>query len=141
MTDLLTIEGLRTTFQTRAGDVAAVDGVDLSIARGRTLGIVGESGCGKSVLSLSIMRLVPRPGRIAGGRVLLEGRDLLALPADAMRQVRGSQVAMIFQEPMTSLNPVHAIGAQIIEAIRAHEPGARDLRDRAVAALKRVRIP
>jgi peptide/nickel transport system ATP-binding protein len=138
---LLDIQGLRTVFRTAGGEVAAVDGVDLSVPRGRTLGIVGESGCGKSVLSLSIMRLVPRPGRVAAGRVLLEGRDLLALGADAMRRVRGGQVAMIFQEPMTSLNPVHPIGAQIIEALRAHEPEARDLRDRAIAALARVRIP
>jgi peptide/nickel transport system ATP-binding protein len=113
---LLTIAGLRTSFRIPGGDFAAVDGIDLTVPRGRTLGIVGESGCGKSVLSLSIMGLVPRPGRIAGGQVLLEGRDLLALPPDAMRRVRGGEVAMIFQEPMTSLNPVHPISAQIPRA-------------------------
>ncbi|SDD39454.1 ABC transporter ATP-binding protein [Belnapia rosea] len=138
---ILRIEGLRTRF----GGFAAVDGVDLDVPRGRTLGIVGESGCGKSVLSLSVMGLVPRPGRIAEGRVLLEGRDLLTLPPAAMRRVRGGEVAMIFQEPMTSLNPVHTVGAQIVEAMRAHEPkgqgSARDLRERAIAALRRVRIP
>ena len=134
---ILRIEGLRTRF----GAAAAVDGVDLELERGRTLGIVGESGCGKSVLSLSVMGLVPRPGRVAEGKVVLEGRDLLTLPAAEMRRVRGGQVAMIFQEPMTSLNPVHSIGAQIVEAMRAHEPGARDLRGRAIEALRRVRIP
>jgi peptide/nickel transport system ATP-binding protein/oligopeptide transport system ATP-binding protein len=140
---LLRIEGLRTVFRSASGDIAAVDGVDLEVARGRTLGIVGESGCGKSMLSLSIMRLVPPPGRVAAGRVLLEGEDLLAVSAARMRQLRGGQVAMIFQEPMTSLNPVHSIGLQITEAMRAHDPkaGPRELRERAVAALDRVRIP
>jgi peptide/nickel transport system ATP-binding protein/oligopeptide transport system ATP-binding protein len=104
---------------------------------------VGESGCGKSVLSLSVMRLVAHPGRVAAGRVLLEGRDLLALSNAQMRDVRGSQVAMIFQEPMTSLNPVHTVGFQITEAMRAHDPRASnaELRDRAIEALTRVRIP
>jgi peptide/nickel transport system ATP-binding protein/oligopeptide transport system ATP-binding protein len=143
MTDLLTIEGLRTTFPTRSGEVAAVDGVDLSIARGRTLGIVGESGCGKSVLSLSIMRLVPSPGRIAAGRIVFDGRDLANLPAAEMRAIRGGRIAMIFQEPMTSLNPAFTIGAQIIEAMRAHDrtASAAALRARAVGALERVRLP
>jgi peptide/nickel transport system ATP-binding protein/oligopeptide transport system ATP-binding protein len=120
-----------------------VDGVDLDVPRGRTLGIVGESGCGKSVLSLSIMRLVPPPGRVASGCVELEGRNLLDLPNAAMRDIRGSRIAMIFQEPMTSLNPVHPIGKQITEAMRAHDRRAprRELRDRAIEALNRVRIP
>ncbi len=140
---LLSIRGLRTIFRIPGGEFAAVDGVDLDVPRGRTLGVVGESGCGKSVLSLSVMRLVPRPGRIAAGEVLLDGRDLLALSPEAMRGVRGAEVAMIFQEPMTSLNPVHPVGKQITEAMRAHDPGAStaDLRDRAIAALTRVRIP
>jgi peptide/nickel transport system ATP-binding protein/oligopeptide transport system ATP-binding protein len=138
---LLAVRGLRTAFRTSGGVVTAVDGIDLTVPRGRTLGIVGESGCGKSVLSLSIMRLVPPPGFIAGGEVLLEGRDLTKLSTSEMRQVRGGQVAMIFQEPMTSLNPVHSIGTQLTEAMRAHDPGARDLRDRAIAALAKVRIP
>jgi peptide/nickel transport system ATP-binding protein len=140
---LLRVENLRTVFRTSGGDVAAVDGVSLEVPRGRTLGIVGESGCGKSVLSLSIMRLVAHPGRIAAGRVLLEGKDLASLSAAAMREVRGRDIAMIFQEPMTSLNPVHTVGFQITEAIRAHEPraGQAELRERGIAALKRVRIP
>ncbi len=140
---LLRIEGLRTVFRTSNGEIAAVDGVDLDLPRGRTLGIVGESGCGKSMLSLSIMRLVPNPGRVAAGRVLLDGRDLQALSMSEMRDVRGRDVAMIFQEPMTSLNPVHSIGFQIIEAMRAHDPRApeRELHDRAIEALRRVRIP
>ncbi|WP_137180805.1 ABC transporter ATP-binding protein [Roseomonas sp. AR75] len=140
---LLRIEGLRTVFRSSVGEIAAVDGVDLDVPRGRTLGIVGESGCGKSMLSLSVMRLVPNPGRTSQGRVLLDGQDLLQLPMAQMRQVRGSKVAMIFQEPMTSLNPVHSIGDQITEAMRAHDrtASAAELRDRAIDALKRVRIP
>ncbi len=140
---LLAIENLRTVFRTSGGDVPAVDGVSLELPRGKTLGIVGESGCGKSVLSLSVMRLVARPGRIAAGRVLLDGRELTALPADDMRQVRGRDIGMIFQEPMTSLNPVHTVGYQIGEAICAHESGIgkAELRHRAVEALRRVRIP
>ena len=143
MEDLLRIEGLRTVFPGDGGPFAAVDGVDLILERGRTLGIVGESGSGKSVLSLSIMRLVAPPGRIAGGRVFFDGQDLLSLPEPAMRALRGRRIAMIFQEPMTSLNPAHTVGAQIVEAIAAHERGVspRELRGRAVAALERVRIP
>ncbi len=143
MTALLEIEELRTVFRGRGGAVAAVDGVSLSVARGRTLGIVGESGCGKSILSLSVMRLVPQPGIVAAGRVRLDGRDLLTLPDAQMRQLRGRRIAMIFQEPMTSLNPVFTIGSQIIEAMRAHEKGTSHdaLRRRAIAALDKVRIP
>jgi len=130
-------------FHTSAGEVAAVDGVDISIGRGRTLGIVGESGCGKSVLSLSIMRLVPPPGRIAGGQVVFQGRNLLDLSLAEMRDIRGNRIAMIFQEPMTSLNPVFTAGDQITEAMRAHDrsASAAALRGRAIAALQRVRIP
>jgi len=140
---LLAVESLRTVFRTSGGEVPAVDGVSLELPRGKTLGIVGESGCGKSVLSLSVMRLVARPGRIAAGRVLLEGRDLTALPADDMRRVRGKDIAIIFQEPMTSLNPVHTVGFQIGEAIRAHEASVSnaELRHRGIEALRRVRIP
>jgi peptide/nickel transport system ATP-binding protein/oligopeptide transport system ATP-binding protein len=140
---LLSIEGLRTVFRSSNGDVAAVDGVDLSIARGKTLGIVGESGCGKSVLSLSVMRLVPPPGRIATGRIVFDGNDLLGMPAAQMRAIRGRRIGMIFQEPMTSLNPVYTAGDQIVEAMRGHDPSASAaaLRKRAVAALDRVRIP
>jgi peptide/nickel transport system ATP-binding protein/oligopeptide transport system ATP-binding protein len=130
-------------FHTVAGEVAAVDGVDLSVDRGRTLGIVGESGCGKSVLSLSIMRLVPPPGRIASGQITFDGRSLLELPLAQMRDIRGNRIAMIFQEPMTSLNPVFTVGDQITEAMRAHDRSASSaaLRSRAISALQRVRIP
>ena len=137
------VSGLRTVFRTAGGDIAAVDGVDLSVARGRTLGIVGESGCGKSVLSLSVMRLVPPPGRIAAGQIMFDGRNLLDLSLAQMRDIRGNRIAMIFQEPMTSLNPVFTVGDQITEAMRAHDrtASAGALRDRAIAALQRVRIP
>jgi peptide/nickel transport system ATP-binding protein/oligopeptide transport system ATP-binding protein len=134
---------LRTVFRTAAGEVAAVDGVDISVDRGRTLGIVGESGCGKSVLSLSVMRLVPPPGRIASGQVMFDGCNLLDLPLAQMRDIRGNRIAMIFQEPMTSLNPVFTVGDQITEAMRAHDrsASAAALRSRAISALQRVRIP
>jgi len=139
---LLAIENLRTVFRSSAGDLPAVDGVSVSVEAGRTLGIVGESGCGKSVLSLSIMRLVPRPGRIVSGSIRFQARDLLALPEAEMRSLRGGSIGMIFQEPMTSLNPVHTVGRQITEAIRAHRalsPAAA--RDLAIDSLRRVRIP
>jgi peptide/nickel transport system ATP-binding protein len=143
MTPLLQIDGVRTVFKGAGGDVPAVDGVSLSVEKGKTLGIVGESGCGKSMLSLSVMRLVPPPGRIAAGRVLFEGRDLLTLPNAAMRDIRGNRIAMIFQEPMTSLNPVFTAGDQITEAMRAHDRTASsaELKARAIAALDRVKIP
>jgi peptide/nickel transport system ATP-binding protein/oligopeptide transport system ATP-binding protein len=130
-------------FRTAGGDVAAVDGVDISVDRGRTLGIVGESGCGKSVLSLSVMRLIASPGRIEAGRILFDGRNLLELSLAEMRDIRGNRIAMIFQEPMTSLNPVFTVGDQITEAMRAHDRTASfsALRSRAIGALERVRIP
>jgi peptide/nickel transport system ATP-binding protein len=139
---LLEINSLVTEFRTGGGAFRAVDGVSLSVGRGRTLGIVGESGCGKSVLSLSVMRLLPPNGRIAAGRVLLEGTDLGTLSPGAMRAVRGGRIAMIFQEPMTSLNPVHTVGRQIVEALRVHtRHPPREHRARAIEALRRVRIP
>jgi len=143
MTNLLQIDDLRTVFRTPMGEVAAVDGVSLGVARGRTLGIVGESGCGKSVLSLSVMRLVPPPGRNTAGRVMFDGQNLLDLSPAAMRDIRGNRIAMIFQEPMTSLNPVFTVGDQITEAMRAHDRSASEkaLRSKAIAALDRVRIP
>ena len=143
MSNLLEIEDLRTIFRTPVGQVAAVDGVSLGVARGRTLGIVGESGCGKSVLSLSVMGLVPPPGANAGGRVMFDGQNLLDLSPASMRSIRGRRIAMIFQEPMTSLNPVFTIGDQITEAMRAHDSSASAgaLRAKAIAALDRVRIP
>src|SRR5215472_9472793 len=140
---LLTVEGLQTSFFTRRGTVKAVDGVDFSLAPGETLAIVGESGCGKSVTALSLMRLVPDPpGRIVAGAVRLAGVDLLALDEEAMRDVRGKDMAMIFQEPMTSLNPVLTIGSQIAEVLRLHRPigRAQAWRD-AVDMLRLVRIP
>lgn len=141
MTALLTIEGLRTEFPGAKQPFAAVDGVTLSVGRGQTLGIVGESGCGKSMLSLSIMRLVPPPGRVAAGQIIFGGQDLLGLSNGAMREIRGRRIAMIFQEPMTSLNPAYTVGDQIEEAMRAHDRHARNLRTRAAEALDRVRIP
>src|SRR6201997_499189 len=119
---LLRVENLRTWFDTRSGVMKAVDGVDLEVGEGRTLGIVGESGSGKSVTALSIMRLIEQPGRIVeGSRVIFDGRDLAALSEPEMRQVRGNAISMIFQEPMTSLNPVLTVGKQIGETLRLHQ--------------------
>jgi oligopeptide/dipeptide ABC transporter ATP-binding protein len=139
---LLAVDGLRTHFATSAGVVRAVDGLSFAIDRGEVLGLVGESGCGKSVTSLSIMRLVPPPGRVVAGRIRLEGEDLLAKDAEAMRRVRGARVAMVFQEPMTSLNPVFTIGDQIAAAVLAHAGGSRRAAwERAVEMLDRVQVP
>jgi peptide/nickel transport system ATP-binding protein len=139
---LLTVDGLRTHFATAGGVVRAVDGISFTIQRGEVLGLVGESGCGKSVTSLSIMRLVPPPGSIVGGRIQLEGDDLLGKDAEAMRRVRGARIAMVFQEPMTSLNPVFTIGDQIAAAVRAHAGGGRRAAwERAVDMLDRVQMP
>src|SRR5690242_7302350 len=119
---VLDVKGLQTVFFTNSGLFKAVDDVSFRVRRGETLAIVGESGCGKSVTALSIMRLVPEPpGRIVGGSVMLEGRDLLALSEEEMRGIRGNRMSMIFQEPMTSLNPVMRIGDQITEAVRLHQ--------------------
>src|SRR3954451_17789144 len=119
---LLVVENLQTRFYTRAGMVKAVDGVSFTLAHGETLAIVGESGCGKSVTALSLMRLVADPpGRIVGGSIRLDGVDLISLDAAAMRAIRGNQISMIFQEPMTSLNPVMTIGRQIGEALVLHQ--------------------
>ena len=140
---LLEIRGLKTQFVTDEGVVHAVDGVDLHIDRGETLGVVGESGCGKSVTAFSVMRLLPMPpARIAAGSILWQGRDLLALDPDAMRAIRAKEIAMVFQEPMTSLNPVYSVGEQIAEVIRLHEGlNRRAARARAVEMLSVVRIP
>jgi peptide/nickel transport system ATP-binding protein len=140
---VLAVEGLRTFFFTRQGVVKAVDDVSFSLRRGETLAIVGESGCGKSMTALSIMRLIPQPpGRIVGGSVTLSGRDLLRLDDEAMRLVRGNEISMIFQEPMTSLNPVLTIGAQIGEALRLHQRLSRSAAlARAVEMLRVVKIP
>ena len=140
---LLEVEGLEVEFRTRHGVARVLDGVALSLEPGRTLGIVGESGCGKSMTALSIMRLVPvPPGRIGAGAVRLKGEDLLQASEKRMREVRGKDISMIFQEPMTSLNPVYSIGDQIAETVRLHEGlNRRDSLDRAVEMLKAVHIP
>jgi oligopeptide/dipeptide ABC transporter ATP-binding protein len=143
MTDLLRVEGLRTYYHTQAGVVRAVDGVDLTIAPGRTLGLVGESGCGKSVTALSVMRLIDRPGRLeSGSRILFEDRDLAQLEEDELQRIRGNQISMIFQEPMTSLNPVYTVGDQIAEAVQLHQQlGSRKANQRAVEMMRLVGIP
>ena len=140
---LLEIRGLRTHFVTEAGVARAVDGVDLDIRHGEVLGLVGESGSGKSVTALSILRLIPDPpGRIVGGEILYNGRDLLKLPLDEVRSIRGKDISMVFQEPMTSLNPVFTIGMQVTEVILAHERVSHDdAHGRAVAMLTEVGIP
>src|ERR671913_1560318 len=140
---LLEVEDLRVVFPGTDGRrTFAVDGVGFSVERGRTLGIVGESGCGKSVTALSIMGLLPKGGAEVSGAVRFEGRNLLAEPERAMRVLRGDRLAMIFQEPMTSLNPSYTVGDQIVEAIRRHRKvSGREARGRAVEMLRRVRIP
>jgi peptide/nickel transport system ATP-binding protein len=140
---LLDIRGLRTDFATDDGIVHAVDGVDLALDRGETLGVVGESGCGKTVTALSVLKLIAMPpGRIAGGEILWRGRDLVRLAPREMRDIRSKEIAIVFQEPMTSLNPVHAVGDQIAEVIRRHEGvGRRAARERAVEMLRLVHIP
>jgi peptide/nickel transport system ATP-binding protein len=140
---LLEIKGLKTHFFTEEGVVRAVDGIDLHIDKGETLGVVGESGCGKTVTALSVMRLIPMPpGKIVDGQMLYGGRDLVTLPPAQMRKVRGKEISMVFQEPMTSLNPVFTIGEQIAEAVRLHEGlGRRAAMDKTVEMLKLVHIP
>jgi oligopeptide/dipeptide ABC transporter ATP-binding protein len=140
---LLQIHGLRTYFTTESGTAKAVDGVDLDIMPGEVLGLVGESGSGKSVTALSILRLVPDPpGRIVAGEIRFQGRNLLDLPWAEMRRVRGREISMIFQEPMTSLNPVFTIGMQVMEMMLAHEPHAHErAQARAIEMLTRVGIP
>jgi peptide/nickel transport system ATP-binding protein len=139
---LLEIEDLRVRFRTRDGIVKAVDGVSLSLDRGQTLGIVGESGSGKSITALTVMGLTRLPNAEVEGRVVLDGTDLLSLPADELRRIRGKRVAMIFQDPMSSLHPLYRVGAQIVEAIQAHEGVSdRAARKRALDALTEVGIP
>jgi peptide/nickel transport system ATP-binding protein len=139
---ILEVENLQTHFFTRDGVVRAVDGVSYSLAKGETLGVVGESGCGKSISALSILRLVPPPGRIVGGAIRYEGRDLLALSEAEMRELRGNRISMIFQEPMTSLNPVLTIGRQIAETAKLHQGLSGDAaKERAVEMLGLVHIP
>jgi len=140
---LLEVDGLRTHFSTDAGEFRAVDGVSFSVDAGKTLGIVGESGCGKSVTSLSVMGLLPqRIARIAGGSIRFKGIDLVTLDEDAKRDLRGNRLAMIFQEPMTSLNPAFTIGDQIMEGLIRHKNMASEqARNATIAMLRQVRIP
>ncbi|MFY9580238.1 MAG: ABC transporter ATP-binding protein, partial [Gaiellaceae bacterium] len=139
---LLSVEDLRVEFSTRRGTVYAVNGISFDIARGETLGIVGESGCGKSVTSLAVLGLLARNGRVRSGRALFEGRDLLQMNDRALRQIRGREIAMIFQDPMTSLNPVLTIGKQIREALKTHfGMDRKDADARATELIDRVGIP
>ncbi|WP_235907570.1 ABC transporter ATP-binding protein [Siccirubricoccus phaeus] len=140
---VLEIEGLQTEFRSPSGIIRAVDGVSYNVRRGETLCVVGESGCGKSVTALSVLRLITSPpGRIAGGQIRFEGSDLLAMSEAEMERIRGNEISMIFQEPMTSLNPLYTIGRQVSEAIALHQGlSRREAMDRAVAMLQRVAIP
>ncbi len=140
--NVLAVKGLKTNFNVKSGLVRAVNDVSFEIARGETLGIVGESGCGKSITALSIMRLISEPGEIAGGEIFYKEQDLLKLPMPEMRKIRGNKIAMIFQEPMTSLNPVLTVGEQIAEVIRLHQDlGKREAARKAVEMLAMVHIP
>jgi peptide/nickel transport system ATP-binding protein/oligopeptide transport system ATP-binding protein len=143
MKELLSIKNLQTHFFTHEGTVRAVNGVNLTVAKGETLGVVGESGCGKSVTALSIMRLIPDPpGRIVGGEILFEGQNLFELSEREMRDIRGRKISMIFQEPMTSLDPVFTIGHEIIETLHLHQGLRREkARESAVEALRTVSMP
>ncbi|AFM24118.1 ABC transporter ATP-binding protein [Desulfomonile tiedjei] len=140
--ELLSIRGLKTIFASNGGTAVAVDGINLSLKEGETLGLVGESGCGKTVTALSIMRLVSDPGKIVEGEIIFEGHDLLSLSEEEMREVRGDRISMIFQEPMTSLNPVFRIQDQIGEVYRVHRNMSKsEARDAAIVMLKKVGIP
>jgi peptide/nickel transport system ATP-binding protein len=140
---LLEVRNLKTYFKTDEGLAKAVNGVDLNVPKGETLGLVGESGCGKSVTALSIMRLIPDPpGRIFGGEILFNGQDLIKLTEPEMRRIRGNTISMIFQEPMTALNPVYRIGSQMAEVIRLHQKvGKKEAMERALDMLHKVGIP
>ena len=141
--NLLEIRGLKTHFKTDDGWLHAVDGVDLSVERGETVCVVGESGCGKSVTAMTVLRLIPvPPGRIVSGSIHWKGRNLVTASADEMRKIRAKEIAIVFQEPMTSLNPVYTVGEQIAESLRLHEGLSRtEAMDRAVEMLKLVHIP
>ena len=143
MSDLLRVENLRTWFPSERGPIRAVDGVDFEIGAGRTLGVVGESGSGKSVTALSIMRLVQAPGEIRpSSRILFDGRDLVTASDSQMEEIRGNDISMIFQEPMTSLNPVYSVGDQIAEAVRSHRGvGRKEALERALEMLRARRHP
>lgn len=139
---ILKVKGLKTYFYDRKGKVPAVDGVDFTVRKGETLGIVGESGCGKSVTSMSILKLLPPEGKVVEGEILFKGRDLTKCSSSEMEKIRGKEIAMIFQEPMTSLNPVYTVGQQIGEMIKTHEQlSKKQLREKAIEMLKLVGIP
>ena len=141
--EMLRVCDLKTYFFTSDGVAQAVDGVSFDVGRGETVGLVGESGCGKTVTALSILRLVPQPaGKIVGGEVLFDGVDLLKIPEQDMRRIRGAKISMVFQEPMTSLNPVFTVGEQVAEAIRTHRRvSRREAREKTVQLLEKVEIP
>ncbi len=142
MTHLLDVTDLRTQFETRAGIVRSVDGVSFNIAEGELLGLVGESGCGKSITALSIMRLISPPGRIVGGSIKFKGEELTTASTERLREIRGNDIAMIFQDPMTSLNPVFTVGEQIAEALRLHRRlDKKQAWDAAIHAMREVAIP
>jgi peptide/nickel transport system ATP-binding protein/oligopeptide transport system ATP-binding protein len=142
MAELLEVKDLRTQFRTRAGLVKSVDGVSFEIAEGELLGLVGESGCGKSITALSIMRLITAPGKIAGGSIKFRGEELTSATEDRMREIRGNDIAMIFQDPMTSLNPVFTVGEQIAEALRLHRGlNKKKAWAAAIDAMREVSIP
>ena len=142
MSRLLEVTNLETQFSTRAGLVRAVNNVSFYIGEGEMLALVGESGCGKSITALSLMRLVSSPGKIVGGSIKFKGEDLLKASSERMREIRGNDIAMIFQDPMTSLNPVYTVGEQIAEALRLHRKlNKKDARAEAIAAMKEVAIP
>ena len=143
MEPVLEVKNLKTSFRTEAGELIAVDDVSFSVSPGQTIGIVGESGCGKSVTSLSIMGLIPNPpGKIIGGEIFFKGKNLLKLSAGEMRKIRGNEISMIFQEPMTSLNPVFTIGNQIMESVVLHQKLSKaQAREKAIEMLKLVGIP
>jgi peptide/nickel transport system ATP-binding protein/oligopeptide transport system ATP-binding protein len=142
MQHLLEVNNLRTHFPTRAGLVRAVDGISFHVDGGELLGLVGESGCGKSITALSVMRLVAPPGKIVGGEITFDGKDLLHLSDEEMREIRGDDIAMIFQDPMTSLNPVFTVGEQIAEALRLHRKLNRKLAwEAAIESMREVAIP
>jgi oligopeptide/dipeptide ABC transporter ATP-binding protein len=142
LNNVLEVRNLKTSFFTARGVVKAVDDVSFSLAKGETLGLVGESGCGKSVTAMSLTRLISPPGRVVGGQILFKGQDLISLSENEMRRIRGSQISMVFQEPMTALNPVLEVGFQIAEAVVAHEKVSRKQAwDRAVESMRAVSIP
>ena len=140
---ILRVENLKTYFNTDDGIVKAVDGVSFTLKKGETLGIVGESGCGKSVMNLSVMRLIPSPpGKIMDGDILFHGKSILGMSADELRALRGNKISMIFQDPMTSLNPFLRISTQLVETLRLHQGLSRgQAREKAIQMLRRVGIP